>query len=490
MANINSKVTDIFRKAIITALQGESDSSLSEDVQKARKDSYLCLSPIGYPVTALDIHPEQLLHSDDEEQKKEGLHRQMQLSNFLNQLPSPSTIVDLEHRAADMTITGDLLYDSYANVLRYAEPKDPKYDDEANKKAEKIREKLIKKVKKIDPFTGEVTETTESSDIVKNYLKYKNNFIEALTERGVAIEKGLYTNAANLDMYNNVLEEATRLKLETAMQQWIVDGYKNEYESVEASLADLGDRSPEVYKQKLKEALENARKSDPETNSSYYYTELFPSDFVISDKGWTQFAFDSKDFAGKKDGDSKGGGFGTNVDGTALMFFDPIVGVIGSLTKVGGNFSKESGHSNENIDMSDLYVEFKIARATIDRPWFNTSFFEMNNWKLSEEAPEKMVSEGVVDGLPSLKGMLPYYPTEVIFAKDIVIRCKDLTKSDSVIKKSISGHAGISLFGFHIGGSGKHSSYKTESSIHQEEGMLKIDGMQIIGSLIKVVPKC
>lgn len=486
MENTNSKqISDVFRQFLIDSIQPKADTNLSEDIVNERKLSFFCLNSIGFPLTREDIHPDDLLHSDDVEKKKEGLHRQFLLGQFLNQQVPPSTIIDLDRRAANMTTDGSSVVDAYKMILQFSEQIDDSYNQEAEAKSKEIHAKLEQTVTKTNPFTNEKETVTEPSELSKNYFKYKQPYIDAQVRRGIEMEKGMDTNTDNLDLWTREGDTATKEQEETALQQFISYGYKNEYETLVNTLADLYDKCFVNMKKEFKDAMESAKRSDTVSGAEYYDTELYPTDFVVNDTSWTHFAFDSKNYVGDKEGESHGGGFGTSLSGEALLFLQPLA----ATASIGGGFDKMSGTSSENIDATDLYISFKIARVNIIRPWFKPSIFVMKNYKLSDQAPQSIISRGLIDGVPSLEGILPYYPTELVLIKDVQIRCKDLKKTDSVIKKSVSGHAGISFLGIHIGGHGSKSKYSEKVNIDQEQGLLTIDGMQAIGFMISVTPE-
>jgi len=88
-----------------------------------------------------------------------------------------------------------------------------------------------------------------------------------------------------------------RDKAKAAMDDWIANGYKNDYEEIAAYIAQVEGRDLVLLKQQYIDELEQAKLTGLASGSDYYYTALTPAHFADSSAGWTNFSFSSGDFA-------------------------------------------------------------------------------------------------------------------------------------------------------------------------------------------------
>lgn len=488
--NAELNVIEGFRQALINIFQPELDPNLPESEQMKMRQTFLALRAIGLPLDDDDLRPEKLINSDNPEERKLGLRKQMEKCLLLDQNVNLSTLVNIKRGATDYNATASKISDSMWTTLTYAEAKNKDYDKEAITKANEIRSVLYDKVTAIDPFTKEETETVQPSNILQQYIKCQQNYNAALTDYAKAKEVGLNTTVENLDLWNEAIREEKSNALKDAETEWRLKGYKLTIEAHQAELAALEDRSPTVMIDNFKETFKKAKRTDPETNIDYYYSDLYPTDFLGADddSGWTHVVFDSKHYKDSKSGGSKSGGVDAGFNGGILALFNPVVGIIGGTTDINFGFKKADGESHEKLESSDFIIEFKVCTMDIFRPHLTTQLFETTNWQLSPDAPKDYVSKGVVDGVPSDGGIFDRYTSEAIIIKDLKIKCDDLKKENSVIKKTTGGHAGVSFLIFHIGGGGSHTTYKSETKIDEENGVLEVKGKQLIGYKVTTVP--
>jgi hypothetical protein len=130
------------------------------------------------------------------------------------------------------------------------------------------------------------------------------------------------------------------------------------------------------------------------------------------------------------------------------------------------------------------------------RPWFKPSFLNSKTWRFDPGNPDlkgNMLSDG---GSPP-KGLMPAYPTSVIFIRNLTLDFGDSSGMQSFMSQqssnSQSGGVGFSFGPFSIGTSASHYGAQgstTRSASYQwtDQG-LNVPGMQIVGYRCHVLPK-
>ena len=73
--------------------------------------------------------------------------------------------------------------------------------------------------------------------------------------------------------------------------EWVAQGWKNEYEQINAYIDQVTRKSMVLYKAELLNKFERAKMTSPaDGGSDFYYTTLAPGNFATS-SGWTKFAY-------------------------------------------------------------------------------------------------------------------------------------------------------------------------------------------------------
>ena len=80
------------------------------------------------------------------------------------------------------------------------------------------------------------------------------------------------------------------------MNDWVTNGYKNDYEQISAFIDQVMQRDMTLLKQEYRDDLEKARITGLASGSIFFIPRLFPGIFPRSG-GWTEFTFSSGDFA-------------------------------------------------------------------------------------------------------------------------------------------------------------------------------------------------
>nr|WP_321225686.1 hypothetical protein [uncultured Psychroserpens sp.] len=392
-------------------------------------------------------------------------------------------------RLADMIpdtsgVTGDVttnvwnpentLSQAYYHALKFSQVANFESDQKTKDKIERLRGLLQETKTKKNLITDEEEEVLEETALVKKYnekmqnfmnvaLEYNSHRINALAGRDPAAVHFWVMNASIL-----------RNKVTAAKNDWITNGFKEEYDQIAAFIAQVEGRSMLTLKQQYIDDLDKARLTGPSSGSDFFYTSLLPGGFADSDNGWTKFTFNSNDVASNYKFDSKKGGGG---GGLSLGIFN-----------IGGSGSYEKQKSKRTIDTSNFSLTFKICQVPFCRPWFNTNFLTSKYWRF-DKSNDAFKDNMISDGASPPNGMIPAYTTTAIFIKDLHLNFGERNSEFSSEMNKASGGGFVSWGPFHAGGS--YQSHKQERSFESKSNSQGIDvkGMQLIGFKCHIMPE-
>jgi len=360
--------------------------------------------------------------------------------------------------------------------------------DQATKdKIAKFRGLLQTTTTKTDIVTGEQTQVVGPSPMVNAYntkmaaydaaaLNYNQAQIDALTANNPAAVQNWARNAKIL-----------RDQVNAAMNDWIANGYKEDYEKIAAYINQVMARDMSMLKMEYEEDLKNATMTGISSGSDFQYTALAPPDFATS-AGWSRFSFNSGDFHQYSNSSFSKSGWSASASG----------GFFGLGAHGGASSSQSQSQFSSGFELDSFTLTFSICQIPIIRPWFKDAFLMSKAWRFDQSNPDSknlMISDG---GKPP-KGFLPAYPTAVVFIKDLSLGIhKDSAAGQYITQQSSSSQGGgVSVgFGpFSFGGSASHyssSGYSSQNiNSHWNDQGLNVDGMQIAGFKCHVITsKC
>ncbi|WP_146129881.1 hypothetical protein [Flagellimonas meridianipacifica] len=363
---------------------------------------------------------------------------------------------------------------AYQHILKFSQVANFEPDEKTKKKIERLRGLLQEKKIKKNLVTEEEEEVLEETALVKKYneklqnylniaLEYNNHRVNALAGKDPAAVHFWAMNASIL-----------RSKVMAAKNDWITNGYKEEYDQIAAYIAQVEGRSMLTLKQQYLDDFDKARLTGPSSGSDFFYTSLLPGGFAETDNGWTEFSFGKSDFASNYKFDSKKGGGGGSLS-------------LGALS-IGGRGSREKRKTSKKIDVSTFKLRFKICQVPISRPWFKINFLTSKYWRFDQnntEFKDNMVS----DGASPPEGMIPAFTTTAIFVKDLHLHFGERNTRIKAEMDKAGGGGSISWGPFHAGGHYEtHKQQRNMQSQSESQG-IKIKGMQLIGFKCHVLKK-
>jgi hypothetical protein len=364
---------------------------------------------------------------------------------------------------------------AYALALQFSQVYNVEPDAETKRKLERWRSLLqTTKVEK-DLVTEEEIEVTTESELVKKYReKMLAYFGEAMAYNTMRISAlaGQDEQAVHQFAINGPLMQ---MKVRAAENDWISNGYRDEYDRINAALAAVEGRSFALLKQRYKEDFFRSLLTNPSSGANFPYTAPTPADFARSESGWSEFLFHSGSFKSNhkltSSSTSGAGGFS-----------------IGIFTIGGGGGFKKS-NTVHTINTERFSLKFKMARVPVYRPGINLAYIKSGFWRFdqqNEEYKNTLLSNG---GKPP-QGLMPAITTDCIFVKDLYLDFGESTSEFERESKQAYGGGGVSYGPFHLGG--RHSNSRDEQKYEAEWSQqgVHIKGMQLIGFLCYTLDKC
>jgi hypothetical protein len=307
-------------------------------------------------------------------------------------------------------------------------------------------------------------------------LTYNQARINALAANDPAAVQNFAINARIL-----------RDQVTAAMDDWIANGYKEDYEEIAAYINQVMARDMALLKKQYEQDLVNATLTGISSGSDFLYSALAPADFVESG-GWSRFTFNSGDFHRYSNSNFNSSGWSVSAS----------AGFFGLGASGGASGSHSRSEFNSGFELDSFSLAFSICQIPIIRPWFKEAFLVSKSWRFDQSNPDSnslLVSDG---GSPP-SGFLPAWATSVVFIKDLCLGIrKDSAAGQYITEQSRSaqgGGVGVCIGPFSFGGSASHysaSGYSSQNlNTHWDDQGLWVDGMQIAGFKCHVVTtKC
>jgi hypothetical protein len=362
----------------------------------------------------------------------------------------------------------------YELVLKMSQVVDHPVDADTAKKLAKFRDLLqVKKTKK-DIITDEEFEVTVESPLVAKYsellaayeaavLEYNNLKINAMVSNDPTSVSAFAVNGPTL-----------RNRVKFAMQKWVTEGYKEQYEQIASFIQQTEQRSMTAQKANYLDVLERAKLGGIFSGVDFYYTTLIPGSFAKSNQGWTEFSFFRNDVDNHYDFSQKGG------SGKAGL-------VLGDLN-VAANGTHSRTDLSSKVDTSTFSLRFKIAQVPIVRPWFNPSFLVSKYWRFDPNNPAH-ANEFLCNGESPPQGLLPAYTTTCVFIKDLQLQFGTSQQLVNEVRTHSEGGGAVMWGPFCVGG--KYASDGMHRNVHSsiDSQSITVPGMQLIGFKCHVMPK-
>lgn len=441
-----------------------------------RKEQADILRPPGEAATSQPLPPEEL----ERLRAQDTARLYMQAENFARLVDFiPDVAKGAEDPFARLAVLNNegSLSEVYARVLTMSQVAASEIPEETKQKIEKYRGLLNTTTTKKD-LTDEAVETIEPSEVTKLYMEKMAAYEEASLGYQIARIDALTGADARAMHLWSMSANVMRNRVKAAMADWVSNGYKVDFEKINAFIDQVMSRDLTLLKQAYRDDMEKARLTGIVSGSDFYYSSLVPGNFATS-SGWTKFSFKSGDMQSRSTSSYQNKRW--NVSGGASY-----LGIFGG--KAGRSESSSREEFTSTMSSSDFSLEFEIAQLQICRPWLHQSFMQSQSWRF-DPANAELQGDVLSDGGAPPRGMLPAYPTSIVFVRNLQM---SLGNSESFYnylneKKSSSTSAGgyVSFGPFFLGGTGGNMS-STDGSTRDrgytfDRNGISVAGMQIAG---------
>jgi hypothetical protein len=421
------------------------------------------------------------LVGDSAEDTRARQHEAWVLSKLCDFVPDVSSqFVDNVMQQTLFTSTQDTISSVYRDVLRYSKVLSNELSQTEQDKLKKFRDLLTVTKQTEDIITGELRSVTEPGPLTLAYSAKMNDYIDAADEYMNLLIDAQSAKGTDAEAVRRVAAWANkskfmRKKMEAAEMAWISQGYKNEYETINAYINQVTQKSMVLYKEDLLRKFNNAMLSSTQEGGAgdFYYTTLLPGNFATS-PGWTKFSFYENDYESHFDKQTSAWGAS---GGLNLGLFS--IGASASGSKVDIATSQKA---------SGFYAELEFTQVPICRPWFDPGFFAMRAWTL-DDTWNLNFDKKVSNGAERPVGRLVAYPITALFVRNVKFSFNESDSASRYAKSQIGAGGSVGWGPFSIGGSYSHGSERRDVSFHGEGGRFEIPGIQLIGYVNNLIPK-
>ncbi len=280
-----------------------------------------------------------------------------------------------------------------------------------------------------DPDTGTDIKIIGEKPVGKAYRDYHTAYDKAVGDYGDAWANAQVDRGAKRKFA--VQARSLRGNMHSAMSDWETYGYKLEVDKGSAFIEEVSNRDLSLLKKHYGEDMTDAKLANPAIQDEFNLTLLTPADFATS-TGWTQFTFNSGDIDQYAKSDAESHSTSVSAGG----------GWMGIGASAGHSDSSDREAFNGTFNAKSFSLTFEIAQAAIVRPWFHPSFIKSKSWRFSPGSDEVVSGDMVSDGGNPPKGLMPAYPTSVIFIRNLSMQIGENSGYSNFLHKAESSATG------------------------------------------------
>ncbi len=406
-------------------------------------------------------------------------------ARMFNFVPDVSSATNGQFARLNVLNNEGSLSDIYEFVLRMSQVAQSEVPEDTKLKIEKFRKLLSVTTTKKDLVDDTEVEVSEPSPLSKAYFEKMVAYEDAALEYNARRIDALAAADSRSVQFWALNANILRNKVKHAMDDWVSNGHKNDYEKIAAYINQVMLRDMTLLKEQYREDFEKARLTGLASGSDFFYTGLIPANIAKS-RGWTEFRFSSSDFEthtsstlSTKKWQAKAGG--------------AFLGVFGGAG--GGSSTSSRAEYKTTFDSSSVGLSFEIAQGIIVRNWLKTQYLLSKSWRFDQGSAEAK-GQVLSDGQTPPRGMLPAYPTSVVFIRNLRLKLGHASGfRDFVLEhtsKSVNGQGCVSIGPIHAGGGYGRTTTggsTTQNRQHHWDGQeLCVDGMQVIGYKCQLLP--
>lgn len=394
------------------------------------------------------------------------------LARFVDFIPSIAGIDNGKRRQNLIAWNPDGgLSNLYRHVLRMSQVVNSDIDDKTKAKIEKLRGLLVTTRTKKDIITDEEVEVTEPSEMVKRYFEKMSGYLDAVLEHNSWRTSALNASTTEAVHFYALNASKLKLKVKAAYDDWVTNGYKEEYEKIGAFISQVMSRDLTLLKAEYKNDLDNAVLTGLSSGSDFLYTTLLPGNFAKA-KGWTEFSFSMNDHNAHYDKEKTDWGVRA-----------------GFLGFGGGGVQSSSTDINQQVDWTSFKLTFEMTQVPIIRPWFHPEFLTSRFWRFHPETSKQGMPDMLSDGKIPPTGHLVAYPTAMVLVRNLRLEFRAGQSAYKYINDVIATGGGFRFGPISLGGRYKHGKTEYDFSSKVEGQGITVPGMQVIGFRCHMLPK-
>ncbi|MGD0864461.1 MAG: hypothetical protein ABSA49_02775 [Rhizomicrobium sp.] len=377
------------------------------------------------------------------------------------------------------------LSDVYQMTLTMSQIMQSVIPDAEKAEIARLRGLLTTTTKTTDLISGAEVDVIGPSPLVIAYNTKMTAYDNAALAYNNARISALAANDPQSVQYFAINAPILRNMVTAAMSDWVTTGYKNQYEEIAAYIAQVEGRDLSLLVAAYKDDLAQAQLTGIASGSNFYYTALTPADFYES-TGWSQFHFSAADFSNYSNSNFNTSGWSVAAS----------AGFLGFGASAASSHQQSRSQYTGTFNSDHCSMSFEICEAGIVRPWMKTSYLNSKSWRFDPTNPD-LKNNVLSDGGSPPKGLMPAYPTSIIFIRKLSLNFGVNSGSQQFMSQGSSdtqgGSAGFSLGPFSIGASASHNaaqgSTTSQGGYSWSDQGVNVPGMQIVGYRCHVLPK-
>ena len=372
--------------------------------------------------------------------------------------------------------TGRKVYDEYYKIIDQPVLPTVELSSAEQAQLERAKQFLFRADQYQDPITGDMVTVAVESAILQRYKEYATQWELAFEKYQSALEDYLLRKDSDPLAAEIWARKGPVLKarVQRAYQMWAAAG-KARVEEVQALIENLERRGPNKLWSDRRERYRSHVRDDFQ-GGNYLLTKYFPQKFWKPDHGagWMEFSF-RHDEVHKVD-TSKKESFGGGTSGSYGLF------------SWGGKMQRDSTDTYSRADTENFGLKVELAKIPLRRTWMDAGIFSSRAWRFDAQMyPE---SEHLSDGGNPPNGTMVAYPSALLVARNLELNMDMTSETNTYSFEKITGSARGGWGPFSIKGNySKETTKQTHDYVSDHKG-IKAPGMQIIGFVCQVLPKC
>ncbi|WP_144596342.1 hypothetical protein [Bacillus cereus] len=311
------------------------------------------------------------------------------------------------------------------------------------------------------------------TDIYQKYIEYKAMYFNALA---------LYKAVENkISQDENALNQLDTLQknIDDSWKMW-KDIFGPPVEFAFSAINKTVSSAPSLILARNKKLWEQTKRPSNITGGkSWHMSYAFPTNWYDpSANGFITIKFNSKNLV-----DNINSGLDQIVDNSG--FLNGLWGIIGNSID---NKNREHFH----VESENIAITLELGTVFIVRPWLDIKFLKSDSWSMEGYYKAGEISTGELKTATEKQSVMPLIPSAFIVAKNIKIEGEWGTKDQEIISKAVNGEIslGIGPFTISLGKEANSSPDLTQLSTRFNNGIIEVNGVQIIGWISQIVPFC